>query len=62
MTIIGKLLISTFLWCCFYFDFTQFVILENLSILDLAMSGVQGLEKLQIPPSMLEPCQGHVAV
>ena len=25
------------------FDFTQFVILENLSVLDLALSGVEGL-------------------
>ena len=44
---IGKLLSSTLLtyllWCCLTFDFTQFVILENLSILDLALSGVKGL-------------------
>ena len=33
---IGKLLSSTLLWCCLFFNFTQFVVLENLSILDLA--------------------------
>ena len=27
------------------FNFTQFVILENLSVLDLALSGVKGLRK-----------------
>ena len=32
---IGKLLSSTLLWCCLYFDFTQFVILENLSVYGL---------------------------
>ena len=42
---IGKLLNSTLLWCfgVVRFNFTQFVILENLSILDLALSGVKGL-------------------
>ena len=35
-----KLLSSTSLWCCLFFSFTQFVILENLSILDLTLSGV----------------------
>ena len=29
----------------FFFNFTQFVILENLSILDLALSGVKWLLK-----------------
>ena len=29
-------------WCCLFFSSTQFVILENLSILDLAFSGVNG--------------------
>ena len=29
--------------CCLVFNFTQFVILENLSILDLALTGVKGL-------------------
>ena len=29
--------------CCLFFNFTQFVILENLSILDLKLSGVKGL-------------------
>ena len=38
---IGKLLSST-LQCCSLF-FTQVLILENLSVLDLALSGVQGL-------------------
>ena len=31
------------MWCCLFFNFTQFVILENLSILDLALSAVKGL-------------------
>ena len=31
---IGKLLSSTVLLCCLFFSFIQFVILENLSILD----------------------------
>ena len=43
---IGKLLGSTLLWCCSCFNFTQFVILENLSSLDLALSGVKGLNSL----------------
>ena len=41
-TFVGKLLSSTVLWCCLFFNFTQFVILENLSVLDLALSGVKG--------------------
>ena len=32
----GKLLSSTLLWCCLLFNFTQFVILEIFSVLDLA--------------------------
>ena len=35
---IGKRLISSLLWCCLCFNFPQCVILENVSILDLAMS------------------------
>ena len=31
------------LWCCLFFSLTQFVILEHLSILDLALSGLKGL-------------------
>ena len=34
---------STLLWRCFVFSFTQFVILEHLSVLDLALSGVKGV-------------------
>ena len=30
--------------CCLFFNFTQFVILENLSILDLTLSGVKGFK------------------
>ena len=33
----SKLLSITLLWCCLFFNFIQF---ENLSILDLALSGV----------------------
>ena len=40
---IGKLLGSTLLWCCLLFNFTQFIILENLSILNFALSRVKGL-------------------
>ena len=40
---IGKLLSSILLWCCLFVNFTQFVILVNLSILDLALSGMKGL-------------------
>ena len=29
--------------CCLFFDFTRFVILENLSVLHLALSEVMGL-------------------
>ena len=33
------------------FNFTKFVILENLSILDLALRGVKGLKNLlELPP------------
>ena len=32
------------MWCCLFFNFTHFVILENLLILDLALSGVKGFE------------------
>ena len=38
---VGKLLSSTLLWCWLIFNFTKFVVLEKLSILDLAMSGVK---------------------
>ena len=41
---IAKLLSSTLLWCCLLINFTQFVILENLSILVLALTGVKGLK------------------
>ena len=34
---------SALLWCCLLFNFTQFVNLGNLLILDLARSGVKGL-------------------
>ena len=34
-------------WWCLFFNFTQFVSLENLSILDLALpAGVKGLKQL----------------
>ena len=39
----GKLSNSTLLWCCLFFNFTQFVIFTNLSVLDLALSGMKGL-------------------
>ena len=38
-----QLLSSTLLWCCLYLNFTQLAILENLSILDLTLSGGKGL-------------------
>ena len=38
-----KMLSRTLMWCCWFVNFTQFVMLENLSILDLALSGVKGL-------------------
>ena len=37
--------IGTQLWCCLFFDFRQFLILENLIILDLAPSGVKGFKR-----------------
>ena len=37
----GTLLSSPLLWCCLFFNFTQFVILEDLSMLDLPLSGVK---------------------
>ena len=40
-----KLLSSTSVWCCLLFNFTQFVVLEKLSVLDLRLSGVKGLTK-----------------
>ena len=40
----GNLLSSTLLWCCLFFNFTHFLILENLSIFELALSGEKGLE------------------
>ena len=30
------------LWCCFFFNFTRLLVLENLSIKDFALSGVKG--------------------
>ena len=39
----GKLLSRTLLWFCLVFNFTQVVILKNVSVLDLAPSGVRGL-------------------
>ena len=38
------ILFSTLLWYCLFFNFTQFVILENLSILYLALLGVKGVK------------------
>ena len=35
-----------------FFNFTQFVILENLSIFDLALSGVKGI--ITIPKDIIE--------
>ena len=40
---IAMLLSSTLLWRCLFFNFTQFVILKDLSILDLPQSGVKRL-------------------
>ena len=37
---------STLLWCCSFFNFTQSVILENFSILDLELSGVKYLHEI----------------
>ena len=34
---------STLLWCCLFFHFYSVCNFENLSILDLALSGVKGL-------------------
>ena len=31
----------TLQWCCLFSNFTKFVILESLSIVDLALSGVE---------------------
>ena len=36
---------GTLLSCCLFFNSTQIVILENLSVLDLAVSGEEGLIK-----------------
>ena len=41
---VRKLLSSTLLSCCLFFNFIQFVILKNFSILDLAQSAVKGLK------------------
>ena len=38
----------------FFFNFTQFVIFENVSILDLALSGVNGLKQLDFCGAELE--------
>ena len=43
VTIHWKAVEQFLLWCCFFFNFTQLVILENLSILGLAWSGVKRL-------------------
>ena len=48
MAIFGKLLSSISLLCCLFFNFTQHVILKNLSILDLALSEVKGLKPKEI--------------
>ena len=32
-----------YMWNCFFFNFTQFGIVENVSVLDLALSGVKEL-------------------
>ena len=37
---------STLLWRCLFLNFTQFVILENFSIVDLAPTGVKGLRRI----------------
>ena len=34
---------NTFLWCCLFFNFAQLVVWEHLLLLDLALSGVNGL-------------------
>ena len=47
---IGKLLSGALLWCCVFFNVTQFVIFEDLSILDLALSGVKGF---RVPSSVV---------
>ena len=33
---------STLLWCCLFFNFPQLAVWENLSVLDLALSGMKG--------------------
>ena len=49
----------------FVFNFTQFVILENLSILDLALLGVKGLKRLKsfiflfVASMETDPSQSH---
>ena len=40
------LLSSTLPWKCLFFNFTQFIMLQNFSILDLALSGVKQLYEL----------------
>ena len=40
---VEKLLSSTLLWCCLFFNFTQSVPVENLSGLDLALLRMKGL-------------------
>ena len=42
-----KLLRSTSLWRCLFFNFAQFVNFENLSVLDLVLSELKGLKNLQ---------------
>ena len=35
------------MWCCLFFNFIQFVIVENLSTSDLALSRVKGVILLE---------------
>ena len=42
MTLHWKVVLQYFTVMLLFFNFTQFVILEKLSILDLALSGVKG--------------------
>ena len=37
----GQSINQSIKWCCLFFNFTQFLILENLSILDMALTGVK---------------------
>ena len=44
-SIIGKLLSITLLWSCLFVTFPGSVILENVFIFDLVLSGVKGLRR-----------------